>query len=226
MITSEMARQHQYLIALRRWADLCEQTHTDLVVIDSSDGDISMLSEYAATRSGQIQIRQYPPPNRLREAGVGKGVGEAVLIDEAFTDTTLGLVKYPMVFKCTGRLVIKNWIRASADVRLGLRASVRGDLRWMDSRSWGAPGSIWARYFVGMSSHIDESAGKYLEHVVLERCLTALGDGEPFDPWPRLPRFVGTSGSYGSSYDRVDARLKRTLHDLGRHVLRRLPPTL
>lgn len=127
----------------------------------------------------------------------GKGFGEIEIINYAIAHSKL-LSEKKLIFKVTGRLIIKNvnWF-----IRLG-KPSVnyfmgREDA-FVDTRCYCISRETFEKYFSQSGERVDDTHGVFLEHVFYK---IISEENVEYRLFPIEPEFSGVSGSKGYSYD-------------------------
>ncbi len=220
-VTDPGERLGQYVSSFGRWRALADRIGLEVLAVENSG-------------AGEAELRAALGGHRLVVAGEaaatdaeGRGVGEARLVDVAAKVLLAdGLADDALVTKATGRLFVPNFARAVHLDRLGVQADVKSDLRTCDSRLFTVPFGCLHAHLVGMERGIDERAGRYFEHVLVQRLLACVGAGTPWVGWRRMPEFRGVSGTTGEQYGSATNRVKRRLHDAVRRHGRPRPITL
>jgi hypothetical protein len=208
------SRRRQYRSSLRQWANICDPSTTNLVLVENSGEDLRALAESA--------LGSIPPNIRLISAakpssGVvnrGKGATEGLMVDEAIA--SLGVeTENQLLFKCTGRLFVKNFA-STIDLARGTGRSIWADVPrskfdWIDSRYFGATLSVWRDEFQGVGSASDDSQGLNYEHDLATVINSAAASSSVrVLTFREKPHFEGQSGTTGQSYtDGRNAGLKR-----------------
>ncbi|HEX2234179.1 MAG TPA: hypothetical protein VHG69_12545, partial [Thermoleophilaceae bacterium] len=148
------------------------------------------------------------------DPALGKGYGEALILDHFIDNVLSGEHGYERVVKCNGRLFVENaeaivaHLRADTDVACALD----GALTWADSRFLVARAATFASLLHGLAGEIDERRGVYLEHVLMRRIAAAIGAGARWRPLPAVPRYSGTGATGDRPYDGVRERARWILH--------------
>lgn len=215
-LTDPEERLRQYCGSLVAWTRACEPLGFQVCLVDNStalpDDYASALRAAAPTaRVGTFPDRD-PHPN--------KGVGEARLLDAAFTSGFLdGATR---LIKCTGRLSVANLDACFPPTAQEpeLQVLLNSRLTAADSRVYAASREVWSEYLVGLDRpQLDLSRGFVaFEQALARATLRALADGLPLTRFPALPRWVGQSGGHGTDYASLRQRLKRTAHGAVRTV--------
>lgn len=135
--------------------------------------------------------------NSNKVVSKGKGYGEIEIINYAIANSTL-ISKSKMLFKVTGRLIIKNidWF-----IRLGKEDKnyflVRTN-KFVDTRCYCIRKADYIKYFSQVGEFVDDREGVFLEHVFYKTIENKKVDYKLF---PIEPEFSGVSGSNGYVYD-------------------------
>jgi len=203
------SRREQYRHAVRQWAELCTQTKMRLILVENSGEDLTKLVESA--------IGRVPPSVRLLEsanpplslASRGKGATEGLMVDQAVASLK-NEADDELLFKCTGRLFVKNFQRTLGRTDV-LNRQVYADIPrsmfdWLDSRYFGASMSIWRNELRGVGSTSDDSRGVNFEHE-LARVINQASAAPDIRVrnFREKPWIVGQSGTTGTMYG--DGRL-------------------
>jgi hypothetical protein len=208
------ARLADYEQALAAWIEAARDVAADVVFCENSGWPLDSLERLAAARAapGAVTFLQFRGNDYAPE--LGKGFGEALIVDH-FVDTSFrDDHRHDLVVKCTGRLFVSN-IRAIVSgiaPDTDLACALDGALTWADSRLVIGRQAPFARYLSGLRSEIDESRGAYLEHALMRRVARAIGDGCRWRPFPELPRYVGRSATTGRRLDSPRERARWIVH--------------
>lgn len=203
-------RLNQYCASLSVWAQACRHMGFSLCLVDNSSElparDREALEAAAAEAALGFFPDLDPHPN--------KGVGEARLLDAAFTSGLLD--GSSRIVKCTGRLFIANLAACFPDEPRSesLQVLLNSRLTAADSRVFGATTDVWKTYLLGLDTpQLDLSRGFVaFEQALARATLRALSDGVPLTRFPALPRWVGQSGGHGTDYGSLRQRVKRSAH--------------
>lgn len=224
-VTDPTVRARQYESALARWLATLDPARDRVVVAESSGADTAGLVALGRAWSPQaFSLLELPGCTPTLRGG--KGSGEAAMVEAVVAELCRqGLDPTTPVTKCTGRLYVANH-RDYGPMSGDVRAALRSDLVFADSRYWTLRLGLAAQHLTGIAAEVDELAGIDVEHVFARRVLQALGAGARWERWPELPRIVGVSGSTGSDYAGRRARARLAIHERVRAAARRRPFTL
>ncbi|MFV0335300.1 MAG: hypothetical protein ACK5JR_14670 [Tropicimonas sp.] len=218
-------RLQDYAEALRFYLSLPPGGPQSVLFCENSGSDLSSLRELSESENPhgrKVEFLSYVtdmPPER------GKGCGELDILDRAH-DEVLAARPEVMVWKVTGRLVVKNLSQMIASLPKG--AAFYGDFRsvpvigeklggndWLDTRLLAYRPDYYAKYVHGMK----EKCG-----ICTEKCLFAAIrpaiDGDPGIA-PRFraqPVFRGICGGSNEDYEALPARAKNLIRSVGRRV--------
>ncbi|MCD5350961.1 hypothetical protein [Kineosporia mesophila] len=223
-------RRSDYLTSVERWCQNSLKAWDDAYLIDNSPDlspqQWSEFSDQVDQRSnGQITALHVDVQPDLKATLLQKGREEAKLLDAASVALRQRGVTY--FGKVTGRLFVANVNQAvPPDRNQGISAAISNRLHMSDTRFFAMPVEEWLAHYMGMEADVDEPNGIMLEHVFARRTMTAIGAGSTFVSMPRLPRFIGSSGSMDIDYGSLAGRVKRSMHELIRLPYMRYSVTL
>lgn len=192
-------RQADYLESLRRWIEVSEARFPlEILFCDNSGWPLEEMARSARQYASRTRVDFV----QLGPTGLGKGVGEAMIVDHVI-QSELPERDVDFVVKCTGRLFVKNCLPALR--RLGqdvdLMCALDAQLRFADSRFFVARKEVFSTRLAGLGPEIDDSRHVYFEHALLRRALGAVADGARWVPFPSPLLFVGRSATDGTKYD-------------------------
>lgn len=128
---------------------------------------------------------------------LGKGYGEAKIIDYAFKNSNK-LRESEFTLKITGRYDILNIVqltkyfeRSKSDII----ADFRKNLSYTDSRVFFAHKSFFTDYFLSFSEEINDNEGVYFEHMLARSIHAAMSNGMTFENLSIVPNISGFSGT-------------------------------
>jgi hypothetical protein len=204
------ARLSQYRTALRFWASVADRVDARVAIVETTGADSGdfMDSLHLGQRK-RIVVLPYTPS--ISEVQNGIGAIEAGALDAAMSSLAEGRTANALVAKVTGRLRIHNAVSLLAahdDSTVLARRSL--DRKYVDSRFFQVPVTLWTSYMTGLASEISDPEGRYLEHAIAYRLI--IGEYERrlrVIPFARRPIVQGVSGTTGSRYGR---RLSRALN--------------
>lgn len=133
----------------------------------------------------------------------GKGFGEARMLQWALAQDQL--LAEDWVVKCTGRIRVANagnlmrQLCQRASLEICVNVSKGG--KWADSRFFAGRPAVLARLMSDFDIEVDDSVGRYFEHVLAQRVLRLASEGVVIGPWADLPRYLGVSASTGTRYE-------------------------
>lgn len=190
-------RAGQYRKALAAWVQIAASRDAKVAVVETSGASPDSLTAGLAT---SVTVVSYDPDADLLTHG--KGAVEAAAIDHALG--SLGLDDADTLYKVTGRLGVANAARIVRPLRTPLVRVRRSlDRRFVDTRFLGATVGSWRTVLSDMATEVDDDGGRMLEYVVGHRLIEAeWNDQVRVERFPRVPRFVGVSGTTGSDYGR------------------------
>lgn len=207
--TDPLLRLADYKAAVRYYL---EHTELPVVFVENSDYDFSSDADFSAFAADPRfrLIRTVPHPDTEK----GKGFQEFYMLDQL-----VEALDARLMVKVTGRYVVKNIARMLGEMRAPLNMDLHRKLGVALTGFFSVETAIYKRFFFGKYADADDSAGRYIEHVIYEavtrtplRKMTAL--------LPENPEFRGVSGSYGGSLERN--RYKMMLRGAERALSRRL----
>ena len=208
------ARLGDYAASLRNWLAVVRDLPADILFCENSGWPLGEL-ERVVSRSGMAarvtfsQFRGNDYPTEL-----GKGFGEARIIDHAIASVVASDGRHDAVVKCTGRLFVRNArsLLPRRAVDADIMCLLDGALTQADSRFFIARAEVLATSFAGMGPEVDEAAGIYLEHVLCRRVLRAIGEGRTWKPLPARPLYSGWSATHDRRYDSIPMLGRWLLH--------------
>jgi hypothetical protein len=187
-------RREQYRRAASFWAESCRQAGAKLVILDctgASATDMQVVFDNIARRTVSFYTYAEDPTQLAR----GKGAVEASALDSYIDGSSFDSGN---IFKVTGRLIVKNAVSIILSApHEGLSCRRRIDNKYIDTRFFGVAKATWLRDFYAMSAEIDDSAGRYLEHVM---ALRATQNQTKLARFAERPQFNGSSGTTGRKY--------------------------
>ncbi|MBA3364402.1 MAG: hypothetical protein H0U03_01265 [Actinobacteria bacterium] len=207
-------RLDDYARSLDRWLDAGSELPAELVFCENSGWPLDRLRELAADRYPSDRLRFLQFSGNDYPAELGKGPGEAAIIDHAIETVLADRAGSDLVVKCTGRLFVRNLrsLLPPATETPDLMCALDGRLTQADSRLFIARAETFVEHLAGMGEAVDEPRGIYFEHVLCRRVLRAIAGGCAWSPFPAVPRYSGWSATRGSSYDRAAGMARWTLH--------------
>jgi hypothetical protein len=224
-VTDPEERRRQYEAAVTAWTRVTESSGVRLLIVDSSPEVTDSLRAFQDTVQNMNTITRIVElahePAAADQHRDGKGIGEAHILRKAMAHIR---PEESDLVKCTGRLVVRQPRALFPSHRDGIMCLLSPALDWADSRLFAAPVAVVQKYFLHLDESIDEKSGVFFEHVFARVILSAVGDGIPFRPWPRIPQLTGVAGSTGRRYDTLGSRLRATIQDrLRTHVMTHVP---
>lgn len=200
-------RLRQYEAAIVCWTKIAYDTGCSLGVVETTASG-HLLGDVA-------RVLDFTPSEAARERG--KGAVEAEALDAALRafdmdgDSTL--------HKVTGRLMLRNAAALVRPLPTGV-ATVRRtlDRSYCDTRFFSASYDVWQKYLTGMAEEVNDSGGRYLEHVMAHRLIEAEYQGVMVERFAERPLILGASGTTGKAYgtprQRLVSPIKKKIEDL------------
>jgi hypothetical protein len=190
-------RRAQYVASLNDWLN---RTSLPIVFVENSGVDIS--SDIDNEHVNRIEFLTFSG-NDYR-SDLGKGYGEMNCLQYA-AENSLVLKKCGFVFKVTGRLKMLNFDKfldyCLRKDNLFVFLDLRDSLRFADSRFFGFHPEFLNRYLLQYRSEVNDSSGRFFEHVLAKATLIAVSDGKRFEQLPYYPRLAGVSGTANQPYN-------------------------
>lgn len=189
-------RLHDYMSALEIWLSCAAAQR--VVFCENSGFDLTPLAHLAARhRACTVEFISY----RGNEAGAqrGKGYSELRLIEHALTVSTL-LADSEIVFKCTGRLTVRNAVplfKAIAATAFDIMCPLARGLSVADSRIFAATAACMREHLLTKVEMIDDRSHVNVEHALACAAASAVANRMVWRPFPMFPHVVGVSGSTG-----------------------------
>ncbi len=203
VVTDSRVRAAQYAAALAWWSAMSARYRFDLVLAENSGYDLVDLVRQAGVDRSRVTLlsSEAPPPDAVSR---GKGAAEASII-AAGIDVLASRPGSEVVYKCTGRLWVKNFPSCLPgrlqSHRLLIADIPRGPFDWVDSRLVGASLELWRSSLRGLGSDSDDRVGINFEHrlATVMRRLAVEGTGVVAN-FAEKPWFIGQSGTTGAQY--------------------------
>ena len=220
-------RREQYRSAIAKWVKLSEDLDLQPLIVENSGEDLPLLIRSAvghrAYRMRHLAVSPPPPPVVL----MGKGAAEAQMLNAAI-QSLVSVDELEMVFKCTGRLFVKNFDRCVTHAPTRQRTLIadipRKDFSWIDSRFFGASLGVWKSELreVGVTSN-DREGINYEHELATSVNDSAASLNVAVENFREKPWIVGQSGTtghlYGTSFIETSRRkIIRPLDRLRRHL--------
>lgn len=193
-------RLRQYQRSIAAWFRRLALTDFSLAVVETSRApQEELLKELSRDERSLVRVMHYDPT--VDQVRRGKGAIEMGAIRYALTALT-GLSDESTIYKCTGRLAMRNVGRNIECLALGsVRLRMTIDRSWADTRLFGATAKTWEELFFDSANQIDDSRSLEYERVVAARVASALALNEiKLDRFPARPIFEGVSGTSGRAY--------------------------
>lgn len=186
-------RFEDYVSSLRKWRRRTSLFQSILWIENSGHPLTRAVSdEFGAT----VQVvsfagNDYPPD-------LGKGYGEALILEKVGPLLrSVGGAEY--VLKCTGRLYYRNVTSLLAVLhrRPDMVVRLSRDLTVADSRVFAIRLDLVDTLMQGFKDEVNDSLGRFFEHVLARRALSLASQGYKVLPFPSPPLLEGWSGSSG-----------------------------
>jgi hypothetical protein len=223
-------RRAQYRAAIFRWWELCRDEKLTLVIGENSGEDLPGLVQSAlGFRPPEIHLVNTTQPS-TSVVSRGKGATEGLLIRDV-VDALGSESDGEFLFKCTGRLFVKNFRQCmsrmpsnDSNSRVVFADIPRSKFEWIDSRFFGASLAVWRQEFRDLGSLSNDSAGINFENELAHAInLAAAGGPITVKTMSEKPWIVGQSGTTGERYAvGVPSLLKRHLLRPADQLRRRL----
>lgn len=194
-VSDPARRLAQYISAINQWAGVARRMSYSLVVLETSGFDLST----ALDPSHQALVLNHSPSEHSVRGG--KGAIEAEAMESAVG--AMAEMHSPLcsVFKVTGRLAVAEPEALLVPLTTEtFRVRRTLDRSFCDTRMFGFTIGGWKRWLTGMQAEVQDSSQRYLEHVVAQRLVLAEFKGAIVGRYTHKPRFMGQSGTSGSTY--------------------------
>jgi hypothetical protein len=198
-LSDPATRLKQYVASVSGWARIAEKCSFDLLVVETS-GNEEALAKYFPTCGFRVEDEI---------AKRGKGAAEAVALDDALVNYQLS--KESTVVKVTGRLQVRNATRLIIPSAGDVRVRRTLDRRYCDTRFFISSYAVWESTLTGMHHEVDDSNGRYLEHVMAKRLIDAEYTGVEVARFAERPQIIGSSGTTNQKYGSWDQRFRGAL---------------
>jgi len=210
-------READYRWAIRGWLET--KGLDTLIFCENSGAPLDALREYAAKENRVGANLVFLSCNRNSGArAFGKGYGEIEIISHAIEHTP-DIDLHRLILKVTGRYRARNAERLLRELRSmhgDILCSLRLNLAAADSRIFAITPICARNQLVPRQSTINDSKGKYLEHVLADAVHGTILSGGSWSPLPCEPLIYGISGTEGT---RFGSSPIRRLGKLLRHAL-------
>lgn len=211
-VSDPSERLGEYRKAVKKWQAQGREAGFDVAVIETTGSD---------ALDADVKVIPFTPSDE--HVSRGKGSVEAAALDHALS--VLALAREATVVKVTGRLVVENADRLLSPLAPGVIQVRRTlDRSFCNTRLLISTAGFWTDHLSGMDSSIDDNLGRYIEHIVAYRLITAeLFAKAKVERFPVRPVFEGRSGTngtpYGTTRERIVspilAKLEALLHPFG-----------
>lgn len=208
-VTDPRERLREYSATVTHLAKHLDPSEVQLVLAENSGSDVSSLLRASSAR-GHSMIHVPCAPDGAANAR-GKGAAEGLMINAAMTLITEQFGPTTTTMKLTGRLRVLNiasLMKPLPPKQFACRVS--SQLNMVDTRLFSSHAGLWLNEFADASRLVDESQGKFFEHAVFLKMAESQFKGQA--QWKRLPYepiWRGRSGSVGTRYDGLRARIVR-----------------
>ncbi|TFC41086.1 MULTISPECIES: hypothetical protein [Cryobacterium] len=219
-------RREQYRSAIAKWVELSEDMDLQPFIVENSGEDLPRLVRSAVGHRAHRMRHLAVSPPLPSVVSMGKGAAEAQMLNAAIQSLGSGN-ELEMVFKCTGRLFVRNFDRCVSQAPVQQRTLIadipRKNFSWIDSRFFGASLGVWKSELrdVGVSSN-DREGINYEHELATSVNNSAASDNVAVQNFREKPWVVGQSGTtghlYGTSFVETSRRtMTRPLDRLRRH---------
>lgn len=219
-LANESERLCQYKRAIAAWVRFGSAHKIGIFAVETT-GRSQILREHIPEAVSILPF-EATPQQRAR----GKGAVESAALDYTLRHLfSEGMSRSESVYKCTGRLTVKNAHQVIWPLPEGTLVA-RAPLMptFLDTRFFGASLSVWKDLLSDAWPEVDDTAGIYLERVLGRRVLVGLAhDKVHFSRFPQRPRYTGTSGSTGASYGSPSRRVAQLAARPAEWLVRRIP---
>lgn len=215
------SRLNQYRAALRFWASVADRVDARVVIVETTGANLdNFVDSLPSGQHRRIVAFPYRPSITVVQNGIGAIEAEA--LDAVMSSLAAGRTANAIVAKVTGRLRVHNALELlAAHDNSTVLARRSLDRRYVDSRFFQVPVTLWNSYMTGLASEICDTKGRYLEHAIAHRLI--VGEYERklrVIPFSQRPIVQGVSGTTGRRYGRRFSRaLNRPLSWTERRIV-------
>ena len=191
-LNNKEERQKQYIDAIHYYLN---HTNCPLIFAENSNTDISQLFT-ENIEAGRLEILSF---NGNKHKELGKGWGEAEIIDYALRHSLFIKENRPIIIKITGRLIVNNIasiVKSMKSKQDFITCMFHSDLEFADSRIFCATQSFYHE-FLSNSYKINDNADVYFEHILAD---TIIHSPVYYIPFSEEPLITGISGTTGEKY--------------------------
>lgn len=203
-------RRKQYETALSWYL---ENTIYPIVFVENTNTYIGEIYQKYID-SKRIEFITFQGNNYPRH--LGKGYGEALIIQEAIQHSSF-ITNETNIVKITGRLIIKNInslineIPKNNSTTIASTCTIKSNYI-CNSYFVIAPTSFYTKYFFKEITLINDSEGRFFEHILFQNIVKWIKDEKKYHEFYHFVNIIGLSGSTGKPYEK--AKLSRILKSL------------
>ena len=214
-------RQQEYLAALSFYLDVSQQAIDRIVFAESSASDLEPFEQLAREKGMEERLQLLPVESAPPE--LGRGVGEACIIDQAMVDSPAIRALQPdqQIWKVTGRYVVRNLERLittapQSDWYVNLR---RVPIRYCDTCAYAFTVRGYERYLGDAAERIRSSGALSGEFAMATLVEELLARREPVvGRFRYVPRVEGVRAADQVAYHGGRQRMKYAVRVLARRV--------
>jgi hypothetical protein len=200
-LTSPQKREQEYLNAIKKWTQL----GYPVIFCENSNYDSQLINDFVnSIDDGLFEYLKFD----TRASYLGKGNGEAEIIDYVFNNSKL-IKDDTIICKATGKNFISNAKKLLTKIRLPkysdkiIIANLTRKLTWADSRLYFFKKEFYYNYWLSYAKYIDEPNKIFFEHVLAKSIHALLATNDKCYKWDMLPYppiLEGYSGTFAKKY--------------------------
>ncbi|MDR6923460.1 MULTISPECIES: hypothetical protein [Chryseobacterium] len=137
------------------------------------------------------------------DKALGKGYGEALIIEHALQNSYFLKNEKAYIIKITGRLCVINLNNLIKDLPVENKNYIMAEMTWKKDKAYShffISNYNFLKSFVERKENINDSKGMYFEHLLAEQIKDMNKKGFPFLGLKRTVIIEGISGSTGKEY--------------------------
>ena len=211
-ISSTTERIQQYENALNYY--IKSKIFEKIIFAENSGADLKIFEHQknlAESKSISIEFIDSCGNNSHQ---MSKGIGEALIIKNAFNRSKIITEKNKIITKISGRYIVKNTIKIVEDIEgYDIITDLRGNLSTSDSRIFSFTPYFFEKYFDKYINFINDNKNFYFEHALALAAHACIADGGRWKLAPRTPIIDGYNGTTGE-------KIKTSLSKRIRHIVK------